>query len=154
MELENKIVHYIDLIKELKEQNSTEVTDLIKKCDSLEEYQKQAMKQIEELNKESDNLAQENKRLKENLIEISEMERQLHEKDDVVNTVTKKLVEIISEKDILQRERDIKSNALCELKEILRKEIMEKDDTIKVLQKENQDLIKALNQKETCKYFL
>lgn len=155
--LDQLIKHELEQNQKLREQTAEEKRDLFDKCAMLEEQQEKADKELVEKRKKVSTMNAEIKTLKA-IIENSNVEETLTEKDSLINKTTKDLVEeqnlrakCEKELEMKSAELEVKSAELVRAKDEVLKLMSEREGML-ALRKANEELFKSVSQRETCKY--
>ncbi|OWR55317.1 hypothetical protein KGM_214355 [Danaus plexippus plexippus] len=140
----------IELDKQIE--NGKEILNLNNKCSILEEYQIKADTELERRQKDIDALHNEIKTLHAQVENImSERDRDircLKEERDANKDLEKEITEDKDSLEILKCELKLKEEEITELKRKLTGKV-EEEDVIRILRKENEELIRAIGQRET-----
>lgn len=155
-------------LKEVQRQNTkvcedlaNENLNLANKYAILQEYHDKAEKVLEERQKEIISLQKEIRTL-QSRVEVCEEDSRAKdgiiskmriEKDAVISTISKELQEEMASREKYQKEMEEKIATINELKKNL-EEINNEREALNILRKENEELIKAVGQRETCKYMI
>lgn len=151
--LEKRLEFELDRQKQINEQ---EKINLVNKCVILEEYQQKAEMELECRQKEISNLLEEIKTLTLKTQQIINDKDKVivqvkEEKDAMINILNEQLNKEKQNLDSIKIVLDSKQAEVLSLKNELDQKIQE-DNIVKILRKENEELIKLIGQRETCKF--
>lgn len=133
-------------LNNLNENNEKEKINLINKCAILEEYQQKAEAELASRQKHITTLQDEI-----NTITLK-MQEVMNDKERNLNQVREKdaVIVILNEQiHSMNKELDFKQSEVFSLKSKMDAKNQE-DDVIQILKKENEELIKAIGQRDTC----
>ncbi|XP_075980966.1 uncharacterized protein LOC142979736 isoform X3 [Anticarsia gemmatalis] len=142
--------------EKLRENNVNEKVSLVSKCDILENYHTKAEKELEERQKEIVSLQKEVQRLQAK-VELCEedskakdgfISKMSKDKDVIINNVEKELLEEKQSREKCQKKLEEKILLVAELKQKL-SDINNEREALNILKKQNEDLIKAIGQRDT-----
>lgn len=149
--LEQLIKHELDQNRKLREDMEYEKLSLDNKCSTLQDYQEKAEKVLEDRQKEIVSLTKEVETLQA-MVEICQQDskakdglisKMSKEKDAIISTISKELVEEKLTREKCEKELENQRTVLHELKNNME---------VRALRKENEQLIRAIGQQETCKF--
>lgn len=179
MELEQRIHREQDSAKKRQEDAISDKLNLENKCSLLQEYQTKAEKHLNEReieicalrdklermrsncnNEQSRALCLEDK-IKEYKAKLYKYEQELYnkdkiitnmaqEKDTVISTISKELVEERAAREKYQKELETKATTLYELRQKL-EEVRSESKALERFNTGSDDIVKAIAQRETCK---
>lgn len=159
MNLEHQLKEATQTHQKLDEAANNEKLSLSNNCAILQEYHDKAEKELEERQREIISLQKE---LKTVLAKVEQCEdeskakdaiisKMSKEKDAIIKSVTKEFEEEKVLRETYQKEIEDKTTTIMELKQNL-EEINNDREALNILRKENEELIKAVGQRETCMY--
>lgn len=157
--LESAIKEHEKQLVKVQEDTANERVTLVHKCDILQDYHTKAEKELEERQKEIASYQKEVATLQAK-VEVCEQESKAKdglisklskEKDAVISNVSKELVEEKMLREKYQKELEDKLASICELKKSLNV-INNEREALNILKKENEELIRAVGQRETCMF--
>lgn len=149
--LKQLIKHELEQNNKLREDFDDGKISLVNKCSTLQDYQEKAEKVLEERQKEIVSLQKEVETLHAK-VEICEQDskakdglisKMSKEKDAVISNISKELLEAKLTKE--------KCEKVLENQKVARHELRN-DLEVRALKKENEQLIRAIGQQETCKF--
>lgn len=179
LELEQRIQEEQESAKKLQEDTISDKLNLDNKCTLLQEYQIKAEKHLNEReieictlrdklermrtnfnNEQSRALCLEDK-IKEYKAKLYKYEQELYnkdkiitnmaqEKDTVISTISKELVEERAVREKCQKELESKATTLYELRQKL-EDVRSETNARERFSTENDEIVKAIAQRETCK---
>ncbi|KAJ2948341.1 hypothetical protein O0L34_g7580 [Tuta absoluta] len=158
--LEAQIESHLEQLKEVRESSAQKLLNYENRCALLEEYQTKAEKHLEERDREIASLKTRIKteanyeetieKLKEVIDDKDIRASQIAQgKDEVIRTLNKVLKEEKESREKYQQELESKTAEVYELKQKL-EEIKGDWATVEALKKDNAELLKAVDQRETC----
>lgn len=179
LELEQHIQKEQESAKKLQEDAMSNKLNLDNKCSLLQEYQTKAEKHLEEreieicalrdklermrsnFNKEQSRALCLEDKIKEYKAKLYKYEQELYnkdkiitnmaqEKDTVISTISKELVEERAAREKYQKELEAKATTLYELRQKL-EEVRSETKVLERLKTEN-DVVKGMALRETCKF--
>ncbi|XP_026743691.1 GRIP and coiled-coil domain-containing protein 2-like isoform X3 [Trichoplusia ni] len=156
MNLEHQLKEATQTHQKLDEAANNEKLSLSNNCAILQEYHDKAEKELEERQREIISLQKE---LKTVLAKVEQCEdeskakdaiisKMSKEKDAIIKSVTKEFEEEKVLRETYQKEIEDKTTTIMELKQNL-EEINNDREALNILRKENEELIKAVGQRET-----
>lgn len=149
--LEQLIKHELEQNSKLREGIEDEKVSLVNQCFTLRDYQEKAEKVLEERQKEITSLQKEVDALQAK-VEICEQDskakdglisKMSKEKDSIISSISKELLEEKVTREKCEKELENQKVVMHELKNNLE---------VRALRKENEQLIRAIGQQETCKF--
>ncbi|XP_049876763.1 cytadherence high molecular weight protein 2-like isoform X2 [Pectinophora gossypiella] len=157
--LETLVKRELEHNQKLREDNTSEKLNIENKCSLLQEYQTKAEKQLQDRDREiyslkeqvktEAKLARDIENLKEELTQKDAMVAKIaRDKDEVINTLNKELVDEKAIREQYQKQLEAKTVTVYELRQKL-EEVKSEAEVLESIKKENEELIKAVGQRET-----
>lgn len=179
LELEQRIQREQESAKRLQEDTKSDKLNLDNKCSLLQEYQIKAEKHLNEreieicalrdkleslrshFNNEQSRALRLEDKIKEYTGKLYKYEQELYnkdkiitnmaqEKDTVISTISKELVEERAAREKYQKELETKATTLYELRQKL-EEVRSESKVLERYNTENNEIVKAIAQRDTCK---